>query len=485
MNRVALLPLLLLTVAVPAQQFRPGRAATIPPALVGQPILDMTTGDVDGDGIDDLIVAADTQGAIYLRANGLGGFDEVWTTATSAPLGRAFGVSLGDYDGDGDLDLAVVFGNSSLIALYRNDNGSFVDISLQLYLLIYTQSIAVRWLDANGDGRLDLFVGHGRGCRLLLGTGASFVDVTTSSLPPVVMGVTQRARPLDIDADGDVDLVFTDASHPVLLRNDGTGRFDHLPATAFPAPTVFTFIAGIEDVDGDGLADLVIDDGSSPRLWVQQANGTFVDATATRFAAIIGSLPPLEAVDVDSDGDLDLVGYDRMLTNRGAGHFVDETAGRWSILQATAGLRGVRSAIGDIDGDGDPDFAFADVISGQICSVNHDRHVSAPRPPALGSTYPIEFEWRPGYGTAPVFAFPWFASARVHLWTPFGLLGVDPGATVFGGAITLAAPVGRGGITLNVPRQPALVGVTFFLQAAILERTGRIVFTNTLRDQIF
>ena len=92
---------------------------------------DATIGDVDGDGSNDLIIG--TPLAVkYFRNNGYGRFTEQQTICEPKNFGSKFsrsmgvGVSLGDIDGDKDLDLIVA--TPLQVRAYQNNQGHFSEV---------------------------------------------------------------------------------------------------------------------------------------------------------------------------------------------------------------------------------------------------------------------------------------------------------------------------------------------------------------------
>ena len=67
-----------------------------------------------------------------------------------------------DFDGDGDLDLFVGFRQGEANRLYRNDNGTFVNVATELGVADITDTRAAAWGDFDADGDVDLFVGFTR-----------------------------------------------------------------------------------------------------------------------------------------------------------------------------------------------------------------------------------------------------------------------------------------------------------------------------------
>ena len=337
---------------------------TIGPPLVdtGVPLqgvagCDFAWGDYDGDGDLDLAMCGvDTAGIFTphtkVYRNDFGTFTDV-----AAPLPGVYNGALawGDVDGDGDLDLALLGGDTSgtfFTRVFRNDAGTFVDLSAPLLPMAVG---ALAWGDVDGDGDLDLVTAGlastgGSATRVYLNTGGALAD---SGL--VLPGVSFCALALgDVDGDGDLDLVFSGNSSGLALtrvyRNDG-GVFTD--SGARPIDLQQGALA-LGDYDHDGDLDLAICGQTAAgvrhfRVY-RNAGGAFVDAGAGLAGLSDGGVA---WGDLDGDGDLDLVvtgsptgaaGVTRVLRSDG-GTFVDPGAGLLAV--SSSGL-----ALGDFDGDG-------------------------------------------------------------------------------------------------------------------------------------
>ncbi|MHC4502685.1 MAG: FG-GAP repeat domain-containing protein [Planctomycetota bacterium] len=273
----------------------------------------------------------------------------------------------GDYDNDGDLDLAlsgIDAGYNHISKVYRNDAGTFADIGAALVGV----AGSVAWGDYDNDGDLDLALSgcEDRFCSVLTSKiyrndGGTFADA--------LVGIEDVAGVLawgDYDNDGDLDLALAG----LVYRNDG-GTFTGIDM-GLDGFSVWSLAWG--DYDNDGDLDLAAGGSDGPRSYVNKVfrndGGAFTDAgvLTTDFAA--GSLA---WGDYDGDGDLDLAlsgsaheadatwRFESMICRNDGGVFTD----------AGAGLAGISGTVawGDYDSDGDPDLLLAgwDRVVGHAC----------------------------------------------------------------------------------------------------------------------
>ncbi len=203
--------------------------------------------DFDADGDVDLFVANDSTPNCLYRNDGEGRFEEIGVEAGAAydAAGEAqgsMGVGVGDYDGDGWLDLAVTNFANDYYTLYRNLEGElFLDDSFGAGLAVPTfvpLGWAALFFDADHDRDLDLFFANGhiypqvdsdpdlhesfrQPDQLFSNAGGRFVEAE----PPAGPGTPESSRGaalLDLEGDGDLDLAVSHQdARPGLLENRG------------------------------------------------------------------------------------------------------------------------------------------------------------------------------------------------------------------------------------------------------------------------
>ena len=207
--------------------------------------------DLDGDGWTDIYVACDSTAAILYRNNRDGTFADV-ALAMGAALSEfgneqaGMGLAVGDFNGDGLLDLFKTHFADDIPALYRGlGRGQFEDVASDLGLGV--QNRYVEWgagtPDLDNDGWPDLFYATGnvypeveallpqyphRSPKVVFWNhgGARFEDVSRTSGPGAVTPQSSRGAAFgDFDNDGDVDVLVMNMNEaPSLLRNDYAGK---------------------------------------------------------------------------------------------------------------------------------------------------------------------------------------------------------------------------------------------------------------------
>jgi hypothetical protein len=192
----------------------------------------------------------------------------------SYPDSKCMGLTVFDYDNDGDLDIFQA-NDHQLNFLFRNDNGVYKEVGVQSGVAANSHGIGTGSMhgsigDIDGDGLIDILVSDLDYGALYRNTGNGiFVDITEES------GVASQmegksswgAQFFDYDNDGDLDIVAANGTaevltnqYPLLMENDGKGHFknvgkDH--GSYFATKRSGRSLA-VWDFDNDGDLDIII-----------------------------------------------------------------------------------------------------------------------------------------------------------------------------------------------------------------------------------
>jgi Flp pilus assembly protein TadD len=296
-------------------------------------------------------------------------------------------VALGDYDGDGKVDLYIVNCSTNEEAsanrLYHNEGGwRFTDVTAKAGVGDRHMGTHAVWGDYDNDKHLDLYVVnygpnvlyHNRG-------DGTFEDVSGKArVNEPQFG--SRAAFVDYDHDGDLDIFVANnvelADPPkrdsfalpddfpgqisALFRNNGNGTFtDQTDEAGLLVAASQTRDLVCADFDGDNATDLFVANFDSPSV-------LFLNARMGKFTVGGSFSPPLQKgaravaeADFNRDGHPDLVvavGTNLLLyTNDGRAHFTGSSI----PLPATLSAKGVaRIHVFDFNNDGWPDLLLTD-----------------------------------------------------------------------------------------------------------------------------
>jgi hypothetical protein len=235
--------------------------------------------DYGGDGDQDLLFVNSSRWrwdarppldpaptmALY-QNDGHGNFTDVTKTAGLNATFYGQGVAVGDYDGDGDLDL--FFSAVGKNHLFRNDGGWFVDVTEAAGVggVDSQWSTSCGWLDYDNDGDLDLFVAN-----YVVWTPQFDLEQNFQ----LTGGGRAYGRPQNFPG-----------TFPYLYRNDGDGKFTEVaqaaglhvknPATGVPAAK--SLGVTFADLDDDGYLDIIVaNDTVQNFLFHNRKDGSFAE----------------------------------------------------------------------------------------------------------------------------------------------------------------------------------------------------------------
>lgn len=278
-------------------------------------------GDFDSDGDPDLVLgfAPGRESVLKLYRNDRGTFTDVTRNAGIArDSGAVRQFSWIDYDGDMDLDLFIAMRDRPNL-LYRNDRGLFVDIAATVGLADPRRSVGAVWFDADMDGDLDLYVANQDGDKngFFRNEGGRFTDVADAAgvawggrAPNDATNGTVRPCVADVNDDGALDIFNANYGRNGLLLNDGKGRFtDASAAWGIAVDSRFDTCA-LEDFDNDGRIDLYVNGtvgaGVSYRDFLYRNTGAAFENVTPANITILPATHGVQWADFDRDGDADL-----------------------------------------------------------------------------------------------------------------------------------------------------------------------------------
>jgi hypothetical protein len=323
--------------------------------------------DIDHD--DYLEVVTANQGTnpnffrpIYQFGN-TGGVLSTTPTWQSAEQSLQSWVAFGDYNNDGWDDLAVSKWNNGFFSgIHRNNSGTLSTVLNWTWPVSDTDK-GVAWGDVDGNGWLDLALGHSP-TQLFGNTNGSLALVWTSQATTAFSH--QDLKFCDIDRDGDPDLAEVHFSNGItnIYLNDN-GVLDSVPTWTYDAPVVGTALA-FGDINGDQWPDLVIGYAGNPSIVVFYAQPPAGDDCNSN-----GIPDELEnCADLNGDGIVDAVDYQlfRQTLGRAVGdpQFNEcadyDGTGAVGLGDFQTWLGCYRDSVGDplapppVDGDADPAF---------------------------------------------------------------------------------------------------------------------------------
>ncbi len=339
----------------------------------------VAVGDVNGDGKLDIVSVDVSAGNILtLPGNGDGTFKAPITSGTQSLFQSFLVLALGDFNGDGKLDVVTLDIGSNYIQVWMgNGDGTF---KAPVNYTTATQPTSVVVADFNGDGRLDLAISDGDGTApgiaVLLGNGNGTFQNPVNYVPsgnPVRQIATG-----DFNGDGRID--FVAASQVVglpagvwIVLGNGNGTFQ--TAADYPAG-MFPQGAAIGDVNGDGIPDVVAVSNGSNTISVFLGNGDGTFQKAVNYPVGQGAFS-VAIADINGDGKPDVatanvaVGSVSVLLGNGDGTFKSKTD--TTIMFGAEAL-----AAGDFNKDGKADLAVVSIIGVAILLSKGDGTFQTP-----------------------------------------------------------------------------------------------------------
>jgi len=320
----------------------------------------LRAGDINGDGATDLVGAAFTGDDVSWFEND-DGDGAAWTTNTiAAAYDGPLGVDIADLDGDGDLDVLAVTANADTVDWFENVGGGGTSWTASAVDASFTDPDSAHATDLDEDGDLDVLVAGGGVYSWYENSGAA--ASWTANAFSASLTTAESARAADIDGDGDLDALVVDSVSGGTVQWLESDTIHH--ASQVDAETLVSTLAQAKgvatgDIDGDGDVDVALATSAGVLQWADNA-GTGASFTLTPVDTGVGNAVELALVDVDGDGDLDIAGAS---LDVGDVIWWDNASGdgtSWTEVSVDGNFLGANSiAYADMDSDGDMDLVAA------------------------------------------------------------------------------------------------------------------------------
>ncbi|PHI21209.1 RNA-binding protein [Lewinellaceae bacterium SD302] len=308
--------------------------------------------DMNGDFLDDIVSStSDTIHVQYQQADAT--FTEAYLATPVADHTNFWSLTAGDLNGDGLNDL-IYGGGSGTTFMITDGNEGFTEYSPDYYIFCQRGNT----VDLNNDGVLDVFMCHDVEPNVyFINQNDGEFSLTQGGIGDTENGGNYGSIWLDYDNDGDQDMFIakcrggnSDARINQLHRNNGDGTFTEVGAELNLADTIQTWSAAVGDYDNDGDMDIFVGAsslGNDYHRLMRNDGDVFTDVSAGSGLEVnLETSRENKTHDFNNDGYLDILG---------GGSDIWINNGDMTFVRTL--FAGPNGAVGDLNNDG-----FLDVV---------------------------------------------------------------------------------------------------------------------------
>ena len=356
----------------------------------------LTTGDLDGDGRNDIVVAGEGANELYIfRNQGTPGVIDNTTLAAPQTItmpGSPREVTLADLDNDGDLDIIASEWADDQITVLQNTSTTPGTITFNAPVTYtgFTAASGIKAADMDGDGKLDLLAAEGDASspsdlyilrNTYTGIGNFTAGSFTSQAPISVTGLGSIRDIEFVDLTGDQlpELIMAGYNSNTLSVIENTSTSGSISVDV--ATPIYNTNLGvlaerldIGDLNNDGLQDIIVTADGSGTPSALMIRNTSISPTVSFAASVsiadIGSGTQDVAIqDMDGDGRLDVLflglGSSRLNILRNT-TTISTTITFAPIEDIPLALAPQGISLSDMDGDGVPDIVLSDAVADHV-----------------------------------------------------------------------------------------------------------------------